>query len=197
MRKDMSRVLVERPRAGGCGTARLRQNRRDTKQACKRLQFGQDTEVRSYRGMKKVHTSKPLSWDDLKQLNENLKPLRRFLFSKVGESWDNVYSEIMQGLNLRNAVQYHVWQHLIQLGEVHTKTYMEGSTIMAAGARGPEALTDEGYREQLYVHPKDGTLRCTNARRHNRDRLGLDARLDETRYIDSKKPPSRTLNCAG
>jgi len=49
-----------------------------------------------------------------KFLNENLAPLRRFLRSNVGRPWDKVYSEVCERINRDSAVQYHVWQHLMQ-----------------------------------------------------------------------------------
>lgn len=194
MREDMSKVLVERPRTGGCGKTNLRINRRDTRLACKKAIDDADVETTNYRSMKHVHFLGRNSWGDKKELNENLRPLRRFLLSKVGQSWDKVYSEIMSGINLNNAVQYHVWQHLIQFGEVHTKTYMENGNVMAAGIIGPEQMTNQNYigsREEFYVDPRDGTLRCTEKSKKSNYLSYKDEkkkRLDECRYINKKKP---------
>lgn len=186
MREDMSKVLVERPRVGGCGKRNARNNRHQTRQICKDIPFEEDLDTPDFRGMKRVHTSKPNSFDDKKELNENLRPLRRFLDSKIGQKWDDVYSEIMSGINLNNAVQYHVWQHLIQGGEVQTKTYMEGSTVMAAGVIGPEEMTTSYGREEFYVDPRDGTLRKTSRKKHNHYRRLERSKNDS--YCDPKNP---------
>lgn len=180
----MAKVLVERPRTGGCGKERIRQNRHLTRQACKDIPFEEDWDTPDFRGMKRVHTSKPNSFDDKKRLNENLNPLRRFLNSRIGQPWDKVYSEIMSGLNLNNAIQFHVWQHLIKFGEVQTKTYMEGNTVMASGVIGPESMTTSYGREEFYVDPRDGTLRKTKKNpRYRRETV-----VSNDSYYDPKKP---------
>lgn len=180
----MAKVLVERPRTGGCGKERIRQNRHLTRQACKDIPFEEDWDTPDFRGMKRVHTSKPNSFDDKKRLNENLNPLRRFLNSRIGQPWDKVYSEIMSGLNLNNAIQFHVWQHLIKFGEVQTKTYMEGNTVMASGVIGPESMTTSYGREEFYVDPRDGTLRKTKKNpRYRRETV-----VSNDSYFDPKKP---------
>lgn len=181
----MAKILVERPRTGGCGKERIRQNRHLTRQVCKDIPFEGDWDTPDFRGMKRVHTSKPNSFGDKKQLNENLKPLRRFLNSRIGQPWDKVYSEIMRELNLNNAVQYHVWQHLIKFGEVQTKTYMEGNTVMASGVIGPESMTTSYGREEFYVDPRDGTLRKT---KRESSKYRRDKTPSNDSYFDSKKP---------
>jgi len=170
----MDKVLVERPRRGGCGKERIRQNRRAAK--------ADPENAEQFRSMTKIHSSK--GYDDRKELNENLKPLRRFLRSRVGQYWDKVYSEIMAGLNMKNAAQYHVWQHLIQLGEVQTKTYMQGNTVMVANGYDPYSVGGRGFgREEFYVHPKTGTL-CVTERipkssyRYNRNEPNPDVYIE-------------------
>ena len=184
MKKYFDKILVERPRTGGCGKERSRQNRHETRRICKSIPFEEDWDTPDFRGMKRVHTSKPNSYDDKKQLNENLNPLRRFLNSRIGQPWDKVYSEIMSGLNMNNAVQYHVWQHLIKFGEVQTKTYMEGNTVMASGVIGPESMTTSYGREEFYVDPRDGTLRKTK----KRPRYRREKEMSNSSYYDPKNP---------
>lgn len=190
----MSKVLVERPRVGGCGKENLRVNRHNARIACKMAIDDADIETPDFHGMKRVHTPSRHSYDDKKQPNENLRPLRRFLRSKIGQNWNKIYSEIMNGLNLNNAVQYHVWQHLIQFGEVQTKTYMEDGLIMGSGVLGPEVISDKGYnyRDEFYVDPRDGTLRCTEIKNRDTFRGNYKEReksvLDNYRYINKKKP---------
>lgn len=47
-----------------------------------------------------------------KRLNENLRPLKRFIRGQVGRPWDKVYSEINEHVKVSNAVQAHIRQHL-------------------------------------------------------------------------------------
>jgi len=190
MRYDMSKVLVERPRAGHKnGEATSRHARRTHKQELRFTGGGDDFNVgfgntESITAHTKGHPKR-----SPKELNENLKPLRRFLRSRVGKPWDKVYSEIMEGINLNNAVQYHVWQHLVQFGEVETKTYMEGNTVMIAGGS-PRHVGDYSWREEFYVHPKTGLLCVSKSdkKRYKWNRNQEVEALNETRYIDAKHP---------
>src|ERR1700760_2116860 len=96
MRPDMFKVIVERPRGGG-GWA--------TKQ---RIVWNDD------------RTKVPMNRNRSKSLNENLAPLRRFLRRSVGRPWNAVFSEICEGLSVRNPVQKHVRDHLKDLVLLHT-----------------------------------------------------------------------------
>ncbi len=179
MREDMSKILVERPRIGSnTGEAISRLTRRSFKQKF-RLDpedaFETRQSIQGHLGGPKRHH---------KELNENLKPLRRFLLSKVGKPWNDVYSEIMSNINLNNAAQYHVWQHLIQLGEVQTKTYMEGNAVMVSSYGSPRQVGYYG-QEEFYVHPVTRKLEC--AARKQETWRKKDNR-DNNRYIDLKKP---------
>ena len=99
MRDDMSKVIVERPRHGW----RIRHRSRCSAwERAVRCRFGEDG----------VPSRMPMGFAATKGLNENLAPLRRFLVSRVGQSWDAVYSEIRTRLAPRNTIDMHVWQHL-------------------------------------------------------------------------------------
>jgi hypothetical protein len=183
MRSDISKVLVERPRVGGEGKKHIRQNRRDTKQNLRNASKDEDVDVWSFHSMKRLHTSTPGSYDDRKQLNENLNPLYRFLNKQVGRKWDDVYSEIMSNLNLNNAVQYHVWQHLIAHGIVETRTWIENDKIMQHGYFGPEEV-QSSYRVTYYVDPSDGVLR-----KYDREpRYRTKKKVHTDRFYDKKNP---------
>src|SRR5688500_11192928 len=102
MRDDMAKLLVERPRVGG-GVKYPRGAERPWK--------GVPLDERPHK------ESIKFSWNRAKTcpkwLNENLAPLRRFLRSRCGRPWDEVYSEICQRINRDSAVQLHIWQHLM------------------------------------------------------------------------------------
>jgi len=94
MRKDMAKVIVERPRI------KPRNNRKG-----RRLEL---EDLPAHEGMRRAH-----AWrGDRKELNENLAPLRRYLAKQVGRPWDKVYSEIAAHLRADSAVQQHVRDHL-------------------------------------------------------------------------------------
>ena len=93
MRRDMHKVIVERPRVGG---RRARKGRppRDLEDHLAKEGIG-----RPYLA-------------DSKALNEHLGPLRRFLRKQLGRPWNKVYSEICEGLRAGNALGDHVRKHL-------------------------------------------------------------------------------------
>jgi hypothetical protein len=100
MRSDMFKVIVERPRTGGSrAKTRLPRNKSfDEESICE----NESMRIRYKR------------LGDWKQLNENLRPLQRFLAKNVGRPLDKVWSEICQGLNTNSTVQKHVLDHAIE-----------------------------------------------------------------------------------
>lgn len=96
MRQDMLKVTVERPRrVPAWGTTRGRPPR-DTEEAP------------NHEGMRRPHRD----FYKQKELNENLAPLRRYLFKQVGRPWNKVYSEFRGQLRADSTVQEHVLRHL-------------------------------------------------------------------------------------
>ncbi|WP_338847555.1 hypothetical protein V8J88_02390 [Massilia sp. W12] len=134
MRKDMFKVILERPRVGQSKDFKFEG----------RL-FRNDEDAGNFLGMKAGY-----KWG-CKVPNENLAPLERFLMSRRGQHWDRVYAEIRAQINAGASVQRHVLQHLDDL--VARSTYLEQGDIMLADGRSgkPGKLADSRY--QLYVHP--------------------------------------------
>ena len=102
MRRDMARVIVERPRIR---TRNERQGR-----ACRPDDLPQRESIRRPHVLRRSE----------KSLNENLAPLRRYLERQVGRPWDNVYSEIAANLRVDNTVQQHLRDDIgdfVALGE--------------------------------------------------------------------------------
>lgn len=137
MREDMARVIVERPRRGGHGAR---------KGATKRLADDVCSERETkHEGMR------PRRVYARKELNENLKPLYRWLDAQVGRPWSKVYSELRARIDLRSATQLHILQHATGFGR-------PGSGYVETSPRVKEDGTlDYGWR--LYVDPKTGILR--------------------------------------
>ncbi len=166
MRPDMYQVIIERPRLGGSrakgdGRARMRD----------RL----DPEHAPNRGsMSRSHGTK--------HLNENLAPLRRFLRSRIGRPWDEVYSEICAHINLSSAVQKHVLDHLRDM--VYTHVVRRGDELVMFGRYGLEPLEARRWLACVYVCPDTGVLRPLKRRPRPRPapdpdviRQGADAQL--------------------
>ncbi len=144
MRRDMDKVLCERPRQG----ARFKRRSR-------------------YRGPLEdapAYESTSRHRGGSKYLNEHLGPLRRWLLSNVGRPWDKVYSELRASISPRNAVQMHIWQHAERYVARHVQ--MQGRVPLY----GPGQWWDfTGCRIDprncpVYVCPKTGLLRRTPPR---------------------------------
>ena len=99
MREDMFKVIVERPRLFRRRALRIK-SRYD--RLPDRTKVGMKRAAQEQRG-----------WT--KGLNENLAPLRRYLWKQRGRAWDDVYSEICSRLDTRSTVKQHVRDHLEDL----------------------------------------------------------------------------------
>lgn len=144
MRKDMSKVIVERPRSGRAA-AGLRPGRT-------RTLVDDDGEPIKAKGAREP-TKRP---QKDKGLNETLNPLKRYLASNVGRPWDKVYSEISEHLKPTSTVQQHVRDHLQDFVAIKTRT--RAGVIMAANRWGGERPLSE-HHCLYYVHPRTKLLR--------------------------------------
>lgn len=139
MRPDMYKVIVERPR-----------RYKSTRPLAIRLRNGLNGPA--HLGMRAAY--------DYRELNENLQPLRRYLHAQVGRPWDKVFSEICGAIDRRNTVQQHIHQHIDQF--IATRVGLrDGRLIDFTNGR---CLPLDGSRHQeLYVDPRSGLIRLTNA----------------------------------
>jgi hypothetical protein len=149
MREDIAKVLVERPRYRGYGKAMMRAHRRRTRQAMR--QDG-DIEIDCPRGVRSIHVRR-VGKRGPKGLNENLRPLCRFIGKNVGRRWDDVLSEIMQRLNLNNAVQYHVWQHTVLMRGIIVVNARRYQGVLLVGGTAQSIR-----RRERYVDPDTGLV---------------------------------------
>jgi hypothetical protein len=175
MREDMGQVLVDEPRRGRAyarsvkGSRRLAWNRIDPD--------GESAPSRL--GMKRGSLRS-------KHSGEHLGPLYRYLRQQANRPWDKVYGELCAGLDRRNVVQDHLFQHIgdrvaletvLVDGEVHARTW---------GRTQPLAET----RYAMYVHPRTKLLlvnraREKAARRRNEERAARSRRPSESRRVIS------------
>lgn len=97
-----------------------------------------------------------------KHLNENLAPLRRFLRARVGRPWNRVFAELSAEIDVGSAVQKHVRDHLRDL--IHIRTWLgDDGTLLYADHWGRPRPLLPGYRDVLFVDPRDGLLACLPA----------------------------------
>ena len=109
MRLDMAKVLVERPRPPS------------------RVPRGRDG--RKFRDMSEAaFLPMKAGYRDLKSLNENLRPLERYLSRQVNRPWDMVYREMCAVIDGRSAVQRHILEHLRQYVAIRTSV-VDGELI--------------------------------------------------------------------
>lgn len=141
MRKDMFKVIVERPRHGGhCRTER-------------RTPVDEDSPARE-----------SLRWRhlDRKGLNENLRPLERYLQRQVGRPWDKVYSELCAGIDRRSTVQQHIHEHIDDFVAVRV-VLIDGEPHAPLYWGQPQPLAGRWAR-RFYVDPRSGLLRLNTWR---------------------------------
>ncbi|MBT2746127.1 MULTISPECIES: hypothetical protein [unclassified Lysobacter] len=172
MRNDMYKVIVERPRLGG-GWDKPGREARDPED-------------------QRVHESLRLRHGYRKSLNENLRPLQRYLERQVGRRWDLVYSQLCARVDRRNTVQQHIHQHIddfvaMQVLEIDGEFHV----MRSWGGLAPLAEV----RSALYVDPRNGCLMRNEAaiglrgERRRAHRMAVRARRegwqDEVRTLDA------------
>lgn len=91
-----------------------------------------------------------------KYLSDHLDPLRRFLRSKVGQSWNGVYSELCQRLDNNTMAGQHVLSHVWDYIERHVEL-IDGIPYSKPYWVSRRRL-DRHYRDKFYVHPETGIL---------------------------------------
>jgi hypothetical protein len=143
MRKDMAKIIVERPRRGG--TAWMRPGRSHALT---------DDDGAPYRDALRA----PVRTRDVrtKMLNENLAPLERYLGKQVGRPWRKVYAEISARLKPTSTVQQHVRDHLEDF--VAVKTHMADGVVHAQPRFGGPRPLAQDWRP-YFVHPRTGLLK--------------------------------------
>jgi hypothetical protein len=140
MRKDMPKVIVERPRKGGTVERKGR--------------AVPPEDLPAHQGMRRPHRERGLQ----KILNENLAPLRRYLARQVGRPWDKVFAEIAANLRVGNVVQKHVRDHVPDF--VATDPHPRIHRFVRPD--GTVERTTRLWHQPFYVHPVDGLLKRTD-----------------------------------
>lgn len=140
MRKDMSKVLIERPRT--------QSNARSRKWGLK-IKFVEDSDYENIITYTSSSRRRQYGWN-AKESTDVLSPLRGYLRSRVGDLWDDVYSDICENMDRRSTVGAHIFTHLWQY--VERNTLMVGDAVHYYGYRGTFPVHD------WYIHPLTGIL---------------------------------------
>jgi hypothetical protein len=141
MRPDFKKVLCERPRTNGAFTyhdLRAKQGRGDLE------------DLPACQGMSRPYRA--AHWSFGKEFSDLIGPLRRFFQSRVGQRYDDVWSELCEHLGAGTTVDQHLKLHARQ--EVEAETFVIDGEVCVRGFYGPPRKPSG-----LYVDPRDGRIR--------------------------------------
>lgn len=149
----LNEIVIERPRVGGGF-----KNPPGYKKRLQKSNYEERTKE-SLRRHWKEHGA-------YKSFSDHLAPLRRLLRSKVGQHWDDVYSELCQRLNRNSVTGQHVISHIWDFVERDVEL-IEGIPYRKTRGKSwaffynsrEKAEPPLGVRgDQLYIHPENGIL---------------------------------------
>jgi hypothetical protein len=169
MRPDMHEVIIERPRIQGV----------DRKP---KYLINEETDLPSKEGMRRNHKER-------KRLNENLAPLKRFVRSRCGRKWNDVFSEICENISLDSAVKKHILEHLQYMVEKEI-TLIDGIPHTFKSYSGLEPLAGVNYHyatDHFYVDPEDGILKRVFDKKRPKDPPRAPFKVPKR--IENKKGP--------
>jgi hypothetical protein len=167
MKPDMPKIITERPRQG----ARLKQPKGYKKEMSRIDDDSPSGE--------KIRQKWKRDYADSKQPSEHFGPFHRFLRGKIGERWDDVYSEICQATR-DNQFHRHILDCLNSF--VETNVFMvDGLPYYNYGILYGKPVTCYCDRyDVLYVHPDTGLL-CESPKRKQPEK---EPRVDLKRIDD-------------
>lgn len=173
MRHDMYKVIVERPRHG---------------------RYGVRGELRCRDFEESPRQASLSAYRRTKSLNENLRPLERFLQAQVDRPWNKVYAELCAGIDRRNTVQQHILQHVEDFVAVRVVS-IDGQLGWIRSWGAPQPL-QQRWAPRLFVDPASGVLL-----RNRLQERSVRARRAEQAAIRQPDPsrrvigPARQLHC--
>ena len=148
MRYDMNKVVIERTRRGGKGGQRRTWEKASRPRQKDYLDCGVEDDFRPRKeSMRKKHVVN----GDPKEFSDLLGPLEGYLFSKVGEPWNDVWSDICKVLKGNSLQADHIKGHVKQMvgGIPHSgESYFRADDWFAPGSR---------YGRSVYVN-EEGIL---------------------------------------
>lgn len=143
MRKDMDKVICERPRRG----PRFKYPKGEKREF-------QKLDPEEYPHGEKIRQKWKKGYNN-KQFNEHLKPLEGYLAKQVGRPWDKIWSEICSELSMDSAVQGHLRDHVFDYVTLDVFVNENGTICDSKGFE----LESRYYRQQFYVCPNTKLLK--------------------------------------
>lgn len=92
-----------------------------------------------------------------KHFSDHLGPLRRLLRSKVGQHWDDIYSELCQRLDRNTVTGQHVFHHIWDIVE-RDIVLVDGVPYRKTRQKYANPIPFYNWRGALYIHPETGIL---------------------------------------
>ncbi len=174
MRSDMSKVITERPRHG----LRLKQPKGYKKE------FAQ-TDWEDMPNREKIRLKWRKNWNDGKEFSERLGPLTRWLFSKVGQNYNDVHSELCEHLSRDSVIQDHVRDHAEQMVEKGVEII---NGVPCYGEKQRFAmLRGIPITDHFYVHPDTNRLEYAPAKKTKREKKQKFVKVDDTHQMHKIK----------
>jgi len=112
-------------------------------------------------GMKKVHAV--IEPDYTKYTGTDFSLMRRFLRSRIGQPWNDVYSEICEKADYRSHSGHHLREWLGYLVD-------QNCTIVDGVVADERGIKIGVWWDQFYVHPEKKTLEFSEHRRYRNDK---------------------------
>ena len=139
----LGEIVIERPRSGWRISSRKCSGYRKTLEKI--------TDEATEDGLLNHYIIKPRN--KTKYFSDHIRPLYRWLRSKVGQPWNAVYSELRKKLDTRGLSGQHILFHVWHFVELHV-VLIDGVPY----ERTNERSLSNYWRETLYVHPETGIL---------------------------------------
>lgn len=183
MRKDMYKVIHDTVRQGSSKTSKLVRSRAKQDLAKASANDGVFDDALVYVGRQSMR--RPYKEQYLNKSTElRLAPLRRFLASRVGQPWAEVYSELRTTLTRTDRLLDDPLRFL----SVEVNTAMHEGDIVVHGAWGGIRSLDRSYC-RFYVHPVSGVLCAID-----RYAIRKSRKLHDQKRREADKAERRVLN---
>lgn len=153
MRKDMIKVLTERPRAGG------RRDYKSLRRTGKHVWRSDEDASGGLQGMRRPHKEH----GEWKEFTDLLGPLHKFLKSRVGKPWDKVFAEIAGTIKGKSTQSDHLREHVKRM-VVTDLAWEDGKLVHANGTE----FKVFGHYREFYVDPRDKILKVVTEKQRRK-----------------------------
>lgn len=166
MRKDMGKIITERPRRGsGLPNAKYGKSVRWD---------GADGNYDSEPKRQSSGAIRQYGWE-ARSFTDVLGPIKGWLYKQVNRPWNKIFSELNETLDRRKLTHNHVFDHI--WGWVEKEVYFDDkdkqwhSTVYGAVVKG------------LFIHPRTGILKKQIPKEDKEKKPVTDVRFNETQWF--------------